>query len=116
MKEQLIATNGKAKLSALSDKILLKIISHLSTYDILKRVALVSTKFHQLSQHPDIIKTIELDPRSNYYHFENILKNDREDEDSKDEQESLLNGILKVITRSKKLKNLALTFYIGLGK
>merc|ERR1712183_602413 len=56
-------TEGKTKnIMELPDACLLEIMSYLSTYDILKKVARVSKTFHELSQDQHLIRKIEINP------------------------------------------------------
>ena len=46
----------------LPNEIWLEIISYLSTFDVLRNVALVSKRFHKLSEAQHVIRRIEVDP------------------------------------------------------
>ena len=57
---------SEINLADLPDEILLKIMAYLSTKDILRNVAGVSRKFHQISRDPFLIKRIELKPNEEF--------------------------------------------------
>ena len=76
---------GKTKeIMELPDECLLEIMSYLSNYDILKKVARVSKKFHDLSKDQHLIRSIEINPgnqswpenqKEEYFHdFLEVLK------------------------------------------
>ena len=56
------ATETKIKkVPELPDEIWLKIMSYLSTYDMLRNVAQISKRFHKLSEDPHVIRKIEVE-------------------------------------------------------
>ena len=61
------ATETKIKnvsVPELPDEIWLEIMSYLSNFDVLRNVAAVSKRFHQLSQDRNLIRKIQVDPES----------------------------------------------------
>ena len=58
MTEEKLENKRNGTLLALPDEVLLKILSYLSTYDILKRVAPVCRNFERLSKDPLLINEL----------------------------------------------------------
>ena len=83
MTEEKLENKRNCTILALPDEILLKILSYLSTYDILKRVAFVCRDFERLSKDPLLINEL--------YFFDNS-DNERR------------NYFIEVVRRSKNLK------------
>lgn len=61
--DQLKELTGPLLETELPDEILLKIFGYMSTYDVLRNVARVSTKFKKLSVDPFLIRKIEIHER-----------------------------------------------------
>ena len=78
-------------------EIWLKILEYLSTKDILRNVARVSRKFHQISQDPFLVKRIEL--KSNMEEFEIWTRS---------KEKNYFADFFKVLKRSEKLTCLSL--------
>ena len=76
-------------LPELPNEIFLKIMSYLSTSDILKKMALVSKRFYQLSQDKTIIKRMEFIARLSWSHARKVKYHD---------------DFFKVLKNSQKLK------------
>ena len=79
-------------------EILLKILSYLPTNDILKRVALVSRKFYQISQDKHLLTKIEFEFKN---HSEVLRWSD-------DQVDKYYNDFLEVVKESPKLKILSI--------
>ena len=86
-------------ITELPDECLLKIFSYLSNFDVLRNVAAVSQKFHELSQDQHLIRKIEVDSESW----------------PDDQNEEYCKGFLEVLNRSLNLTFLSFDFgqYIG---
>ena len=82
----------------LPHEILLKILSYLPTNDILKRVALVSRKFYQISQDKHLLTKIEFEFKN---HSEVLRWSD-------DQVDKYYNDFLEVVKESPKLKILSI--------
>ena len=80
------------QLLELPNEILLEIMSYLSTSDVLINVAQVSKRFHELSEDPNVIRKIEVDPAQFW---------------PKEKEEKYCNDFLEVLKRSRKLKILS---------
>ena len=67
--------SGPSSETGLPDEVLLKILSYLSTYDVVRNVARVSKNFKKLSEDPFLIRKIELE-HSYWYKYDaiNVLK------------------------------------------
>ena len=78
----------------LPNEIWSEIISYLSTFDILRNVAQVSKRFHELSKDPHVIRRIEVDPDHSW---------------PEDKREKYCDDFLGVLKRSVKLRN----FFFG---
>ena len=83
-----------APIPELPNEIWLEIISYLSTFDILRNVAQVSKRFHELSKDPHVIRKIEVDPDHSW---------------PEDKREKYCDDFLGVLKRSVKLRN----FFFG---
>ena len=79
-------------------EILLKILSYLPTNDILKRVALVSRKFYQISQDKHLLTKIEFE----FKNHSDVLRW------SDDQVDKYYNDFLEVVKESPKLKILSI--------
>ena len=95
-------------ITELPNEILLEIFGYLSTKDILRNVAQVSTKFHKLTQDQFLIRKIEVNTRFWYKGTRS-----RRETLSKQEIEKYCNDLLEVCKRSQKLTffNLGLPWY-----
>ena len=80
------------QLLELPNEIWLEIMSYLSTSDVLINVAQVSKRFHELSEDPNVIRKIEVDPAQFW---------------PKEKEEKYCNDFLEVLKRSRKLKILS---------
>ena len=60
--EDLEQDQQSLKLTELPDEIILRIFSHLTTAEILNKVALVCSQFHRISKDPCVIKDVYLRP------------------------------------------------------
>ena len=92
------ATEPKIKnvlVPELPNEIWLEIMSYLSTFDVLRKVARVSKRFHKLSEDPHVIRKIEVDSVQPW---------------PKDKEEKYCNDFLGVVKRSLKLKILSFGF------
>lgn len=78
----------------LPDECLLKILGYLSNFDLLRKVAVVSKKFHELSQDRHLIRKIEVS--SQFW--------------PTDQKEQYCNGFLEVLNRSLNLTFLSFDF------
>ena len=90
-------------LMELPDECLLKILGYLSNFDLLRKVAVVSKKFHELSQDRHLIRKIEVN--SQFWPM--------------DQKEEYCNGFLEVLNRSLNLTFLSFDFgmdHEGSGK
>ena len=65
MTEEKLENKRNCTILALPDEVLLKILSYLSTYDILKRVAFVCRDFERLSKDPLLINELYFIDNSN---------------------------------------------------
>ena len=63
LEDRLKKLTGPLLETKLSDEVLLKIFGYLSTYDVLRNIARVSTKFKRLSEDPFLIRKIEMHER-----------------------------------------------------
>ena len=79
----------------LPNEIWLEIISYLSTFDVLRNVALVSKRFHKLSEAQHVIRRIEVDPDQSW---------------PEDKREKYCNDFLGVLKRSMKLRKFSFGF------
>ena len=84
--DQLKELTGPLLETELPDEILLKIFGYMSTYDVLRNVARVSTKFKKLSVDPFLIRKIEI-------HDEGQWTN------------AQIRGCMKVLKKSQNLKS-----------
>ena len=82
----------------LPDEVLVHILSFLSNYDILRRVAPASRKFRQISQDEHLMKRIE-------FQFKDEIL-DRYDW-SADRKEKYRNDFIEVVKKSRKLEVLS---------
>ena len=87
---------SEINLPDLPDEIWLKILEYLSTKDILRNVAIVSRKFHQISQDPFLIKRIELKSNEEFEIWTRLKEKD------------YFADFFKVLKRSEKLTCLSL--------
>ena len=87
----------------LPDEILLKIMGHLSTSDILKKMALVSKRFNRLSRDQNLIKRIE------FKSFE-LTSRRRTRSWTEERMEKFYNDFFEVLKNARKLKFLSLHF------
>ena len=79
----------------LPNEILLEILSYLPTRDLLRNVARVSKRFHELSEDPHLIRKIEVESVGSW---------------PKDKEEKYCHDFLRVLKRSLKLKSLSFGF------
>ena len=84
-----------APIPELPNEIWLEIISYLSTFDVLRNVALVSKRFHKLSEAQHVIRRIEVDPDQSW---------------PEDKREKYCNDFLGVLKRSMKLRKFSFGF------
>ena len=82
----------EVQLLELPNEILLEIMSYLSTSDVLINVAQVSKRFQDLSEDPNVIRKIEVDPAQIW---------------PKEKEEKYCDDFLEVLKRSRKLKILS---------
>ena len=87
----------------LPDEILSKIMGHLSTSDILKKMALVSKRFNRLSRDQNLIKRIE------FKSFE-LTSRRRTRSWTEERMEKFYNDFFEVLKNARKLKFLSLHF------
>ena len=79
----------------LPNEIWLEILSYLPTHDLLRNVARVSKRFHELSEDPHLIRKIEVESVGSW---------------PKDKEEKYCHDFLRVLKRSLKLKSLSFGF------
>ena len=84
-----------APVPELPNEIWSEIISYLSTFDVLRNVALVSKRFHKLSEDPHVIRRIEVDSDQSW---------------PEDKKEKYCDDFLAVLKRSVKLRNFSFGF------
>ena len=95
---ELSATETKTKnvlVPELPNEIWLEIMSYLSTFEVLRKVAQVSKRFHKLSEDPHVIRKIEVDSVQPW---------------PKDKEEKYCSDFLEVLKRSLKLNFLSFGF------